>query len=90
MSFRFFFGPLFIFVFGRMVHYYVETYILHPILQSAVLAIFVAVVSILSGKVSKRYDLLDKKVKMHIRLPSLIGALCLAIFLYEIGILPGK
>lgn len=35
MSFRFFFGPLFIFVFGRMVGYYVETYILHPILQSA-------------------------------------------------------
>ncbi|MCQ5364958.1 hypothetical protein NOW01_08095 [Anoxybacillus salavatliensis] len=39
---------------------------------------------------SKRYDLLDKKVKMRIWLPSLIGALCLAIFLYEIGILPGK
>ncbi|MBB5355724.1 hypothetical protein HNR43_001702, partial [Anoxybacillus mongoliensis] len=51
---------------------------------------FVAVVFILSGKVSKRYDLLDKKVKMHVWLPSLIGALCVAIFLYEIGILPGK
>ncbi|AKS38755.1 membrane protein [Anoxybacillus gonensis] len=90
MSFRFFFGLLFIFVFGRMVEYYVETYILHPILQSAVLAIFVAVVFILSGKVGKRYDLLDKKVKMHVWLPSLIGALCLAVFLYEIGTLPGK
>lgn len=44
MSFRFFFGLLFIFVFGRMVEYYVETYILHPILQSAILAVFVAVV----------------------------------------------
>ncbi len=63
MSFRFFFGLLFI---------------------------FVAVVFVLSGKVSKRYDLLDKKVKMHIWLPSFIGALCLAIFLYEIGILLGK
>lgn len=63
MSFRFFFGLLFI---------------------------FVTVVFVLSGKVSQRYNLLDKKVKMHIWLPSLIGALCLAVFLCEIGILLGK
>ncbi|KIQ94410.1 hypothetical protein LH47_01528 [Anoxybacillus thermarum] len=90
MSFRFFFGLFFIFVFGRTVEYYVGTYILHPILQSALLAIFVAVVFILSGKVSKRYNLLDKKVKVHICLPSLIGTLCLASFLYETGIFSGK
>ena len=90
MSFRFFFGLLFVLVFGRVVEYYVEMYILHSILQSAVIVVFVAVVFILSGKVSKRYGLLDKKVKMIIWLPSLLGALCLSIFLYETGIFPGK
>ncbi|MBB5356700.1 hypothetical protein HNR43_002713 [Anoxybacillus mongoliensis] len=49
MSSRFFFGLLFIFVFGRMVEYYVETYILHPILQSAVLAIYIQFKILTSG-----------------------------------------
>ncbi|MED0687276.1 hypothetical protein [Anoxybacillus ayderensis] len=65
-------------------------YIDITIAQSAIRIFIVIFGFVFLHNIEKRYGFADKKIKMKIWLPSLIGALCLAVFLYEIDILPGK
>ncbi len=90
MSFSFFIFLIFALIFGRMIDYFIETYVDITIVQSAIRIFIVVFGFVFLHKIEKRYGFSKKKIKMKIWLPSLIGALCLAIFLYEIGMLSGK